>query len=210
LRAFLSAGRRLCRTVRQSTRRAREGSMRVGAQRGDRRRSGRGHANDRRANEVGQDAELRDDGGGAAEDLRRSPAPPSGASRRGFPRRSDLPSHQAPCGSRTRAHALSRYVDRTSLVPLLASAGLCYPRRPRAAGTFIMLGVLSGALAYRASAGNATLLRRIDLGCARLVVACEVSQSRSSNDARRRLDCEGETCPQFRCPRWLVLASFFF
>ena len=41
-----------------------------GAQRGDQRRCGRGHNDDRRAHNVGQDAELRDDGDGAAEDLR--------------------------------------------------------------------------------------------------------------------------------------------
>jgi hypothetical protein len=38
---------------------------------------------------------------------------------------------------------------------LLASAGLCYPRRPRlAGGLFIALGVLSAGLAVQAGAGN--------------------------------------------------------
>jgi hypothetical protein len=42
-------------------------------------------------------------------------------------------------------------------IALLAAAGLCYPRRPRLAGTFfIMLGALSAVLAFRAGAESGT------------------------------------------------------
>ena len=57
---------------------------------------------------------------------------------------------------------------------LLASAWLCYPRRPRTAGAlFIMLGLLSVALAFAREAGNGlgtlTGLFSVGLGCWYLV-----------------------------------------